>query len=222
MHEYLFGAILAASAQLARTDCGWDELYGPVRTVATTFQSLQKEADGSIDTDRRPVGSDSYDPACNLVEHKYYSVDFVADERPERLDATTVVVHSNVGDDRLRIRFDASGNRIESWKTVAANGSFLDHSAYRYDAGGRVIRIDSFDGDGKPYGYTAFTRDADENVVREDFSFGDGRHQVETFSYEFDARGNWTKRFESGDDPDAHITTIQPIGILFRTITYYG
>jgi hypothetical protein len=63
--------------------------------------------------------------------------------------------------------------------------------------------------------------DADGHVVREDIDLGDGRKVVETYTYEFDAHNNWIKEFESGTDPDAGITTIQPIGILYRTITYY-
>ena len=218
----VFGIILAAApAATAKTDCSRDELIGPVHTVVATFQSLKKQDDGSIDTTQTPAWSDTYDPLCKLVEHKQFSVDFIDVQSPHRIDATTLVIHSNMGDKTVRERFDAGGNRVEVWTTMSTSRSFLDHNAYVYDANGRVVRINSFDENGKPYGDTRYTRDASGNIVREDLDFGDGRTLVETYTYEFDARGNWTKEFESGNDPDNPAQNIVPTGIITRTITYY-
>jgi hypothetical protein len=222
MYAVLLAAALTASAQLGTSDCARDELNGPVHMVTTTFQSLKKQADGLLDTFQSPVSSDSYDRACMLVEHKRFSVDFVQDEHPQRIDATTSILHSNMGDDRVRERFDASGNRVEAWTTVAADGSFVGHVMYAYDAGGRIVRTDSFGPDGKATGFITYTRDANENVVRQVFHFGLSPDLTESFTYEFDTHGNWTKRLESANDPENDALTIRPIGILFRTITYYG
>ncbi len=204
----------------AKTDCTRDGLTGPVHTTATTYQSLKRQLDGSIDTSQSPVGSATYDRTCTMIESTQDTPDFVDDQHPQRLDATTVLLHSNMGDKLVRERYDASGNRVESW-TTTKDGSFVDHSVYRYDAFGRVVRIDSFSPEGKPDGFTGFTRDSGGHVVREVIQFGDGRSVTETYTYEFDQYGNWTKEFESGNDPDSGVTEIVPTGILFRTITYY-
>ena len=222
MYALVLAAAVTASAQLGKTDCTRDELNGPVHSVTTTFQSLKKHSDGSLDTFQSPVSSDSYDEACTLVEHKQYSVDFVEDQHPQRIDATTVILHSNMGDNRVRERFDASGNRVESWTTVAADDSFVGHVIYTYDAGGRIVRTDSFGPDGSAAGFMTFTRNADESVVQQDFHFGRPPSLTESFTYEFDAHGNWTKKVESGNDPENNVPTIRPIGIFFRTITYYA
>ncbi|HEY1654831.1 MAG TPA: hypothetical protein VGF86_06955 [Candidatus Tumulicola sp.] len=210
-----------APAPTVKTDCTRDDLLGPVRTTATTYQSLKRQLDGSVDASRTPVGSSTYDRQCMLVESTRDTPDFVDDQHPQRIDATTVVLHSNMGDKRVRERYDATGNRVETW-TTAADGSFVDHSAFRFDPSGRVVRVDDFDADGKPYGSSTFERDPAGHVTREVIAFGDGRSAIEAYTYEFDERGNWVEEFDSSNDPDSGVTEIVPTGILFRTITYYS
>jgi hypothetical protein len=218
MIELLMAAVTAAA--LPKTDCTRDELFGPVHTVVTTFQSLKRASDGSIDTTRTLSSSATYDRTCALVELKEYQGDFVDDRHPVRVDAVTMLVRSSMGDKTQHERYDAAGNLVNVL-TTTADGNFSEHSAYHYDAVGRIIRTDSFDRDGKAYDYTTFTRDANERVVREDVHFGDGRSLFEVYAYTFDSRGNWIEERSSGTDPDSGITTIQPLGVLFREITYY-
>lgn len=213
-------SLVAATTAVPETDCVRAELIGPVRTVVTTLQSLRKDPNGSIDPARTLSSSVTYDRACVLVEDKEYRGDFMDDRHPERIDATTVLVRSNMGNKTQHERYDAAGNLVDVY-TTAANGDFVEHSEYVYDPAGRLVRTNSFDADGKAYDFTTFTRDKNELIVREDIHFGDGRSQFETYTYEFDARGNWVKEVYSGTDPDAGITTFQPLGISFREITYY-
>jgi YD repeat-containing protein len=216
----LLMAALAATTAATKTDCARAELVGPVRSVVTTLQSLKKDPNGSIDPARTLSSSVTYDRACMLVEDKEYPGDFMDDRHPERIDATTVLVRSNMGDKTQHERYDAAGNLVDVY-TTAANGDFVEHSEYVYDAAGRIVRTNSYDADGKAYDFTTFTRDKNELIVREDVHFGDGRSQFETYAYEFDGRGNWVKEVYSGTDPDAGITTFQPLGIFFREIAYY-
>jgi YD repeat-containing protein len=202
------------------SDCARDELLGPVHTVVTKIQKIQTEADGKPDTSQLLVGEETYDRNCNLVEGKQYTADFVDDEHLERVDATTLVVHSNMGDRTRHERYDASGLRVET-QTTNATGQFVEHSLYTYDSHGRVIRIDSLDAAGKPDGSTTFTRDSDGHVVKQVFEFGDGRSLISIRRYEFDKRGNWIEQFDSENDPDNAAQPIRPVDILFRTITYY-
>lgn len=216
----LLATAAGASAPTPPSDCALDELAGPVHTVVTTEQIIQNGADGKPDTSQLLVAEETYDRTCTLVESKEYKGDFVDDQHFERVDATTVIVHSNMGDRTVRDRYDEAGRRVES-RTTRGQGEFVDDSLYGYDGNGRVVRIDGLDAAGKPYDVTTFTRDAGGHVVREVVRFGDGRTQIQTSRYEFDTRGNWIKEYDSGNDPDRRIDTIQPIDILFRTITYY-
>jgi hypothetical protein len=216
----LLAATVGASAQPPQSDCAQGELIGPVHTVVTTMRTIQTGADGKPDTSQLLVSDETYDRACNLVASKEYKGDFVDDQHFERIDAATIIVHSNMGDRTLKERYDESGRLVES-RTTRVNGEFVDDSLYAYDREGRVIRVDSLDTAGKPYDVTTLTRDAGGHVVRQVVRFGDGRSQIEISRYEFDSRGNWIREFDSGNDPDHAEQGIRPRDILFRTITYY-
>jgi len=216
----LIAAAVGVSAPTPPSDCARNELTGPVHTVVTTRQILQDGADGKPDTSQLLVAEETYDRTCTLVESKEYKGDFVDDQHFERVSATTVIVHSNMGYRTVQDRYDQSGRLIES-RTTSGQGEFVDRSLYAYDSNDRVARIDGLDVAGKPYDFTTFTRDAGGHVVRQVVHFGDGRTQIQTSRYEFDKYGNWIKQYNSENDPDHNIATIQPTDILFRAITYY-
>jgi len=217
----LLGAIAATlGSQTRQSDCARDELRGPVRTVVATIQSLEKDSSGNIDPSQRPAWTDTYDRSCTLVEHKYYTTDFINDQHPQRTDPTTVVLHSTMGDQTVHERYDESGLLVET-RTVTLSGEVIDDSRNTYDAAGRVARVDSFDAYGKHLDTTTFTRDADGNVIREAIEFVDGRSYVELSRYEFDRHDNWVKKFDSANDPEKPGSKIEPSDIISRTITYY-
>jgi hypothetical protein len=216
----LLAAAVGASAQVRQSDCSRDEFVGPVHTVVTTVQTIQTGADGKPDTSQLLVAEVTYDRACNLVASKEYKGDFVDDQHLQRVDATTVIVHSNMGDRTVSERYDERGRLAES-RTASAKGEFVEHSLYFYDGSDRVARVNSLDAAGKPDGSTTLSRDPDGHVVRQVVHFGDGRSQTTISRYEFDRFGNWIKEFDSGDDPDHPEQGMRPRDILFRTITYY-
>lgn len=216
----LMAIAVGASTPTRPSDCARDELAGPVHTVVTTRQIVQDGADGKLDTSQLLVAEDTYDRTCTLVESKEYKGDFVDDQHFERVDATTVIVHSNMGDRTLHERYDEAGRLVES-RTTRGAGEFVDRSLYVYDSNDRVVRIDGLDAAGKPYDVTAFTRDSGGHIVRQVVHFGDGRIETQTSRYEFDKHGNWIKEYDSGNDPDHDSATIRPTDILFRTIAYY-
>jgi hypothetical protein len=220
MAMLLIAAAVGASAPTRPSDCARGELSGPVHTVVTTRQILQDGADGKPDTSQLLVAEETYDRTCTLIESKEYKGDFVDDQHFERVNATTVVVHSNMGDRTVQDRYDETERLVES-RTTRAGGEFVDRSLYAYDSNDRVVRIDWFDAAGKPYDHTTFTRDAGGHVVRQVIDFGDGRTQIQTSRYEFDKYGNWIKQYNSENDPDHDIATIRPSDILFRAIKYY-
>jgi hypothetical protein len=216
----VLAAAVVASAQLTQNDCVRDELAGPVHTVVTTMQTIQTGADGKPDTSQVLVSEVTYDRACNVVASKEYKGDFFDDQHFQRIDATTVSVHSNMGDRTMSERYDEGGRLVEL-RTTSAKGELVEHSLYFYDGSDRVMRVDSLDAAGKPDGSVTLSRDSDGHVVRQVVRFGDGRLQTTTSRYEFDRNGNWIKSFDSGDDPDHAEQGMQPRDILFRSIIYY-
>jgi hypothetical protein len=136
--DLLMAIAVGASTPTRPSDCARDELAGPVHTVITTRQILQDGADGKPDTSQLLVAEDTYDRTCTLVESKEYKGDFVDDQHFERVDATTVVVHSNLGDRTLHERYDETGRLVES-RTTRGEGEFVDRSLYVYDSNGRVF-----------------------------------------------------------------------------------
>jgi hypothetical protein len=216
----LLAAAIGVTAQARQNDCARDEFVGPVQTVVTRMQTIQTGADGKPDTSQVLVADVTYDRACNLVASKEYKGDFVDDQHFQRVNATTVIVHSNMGDRTVIERYDEKGRLVES-RAASAKGDFVEHSLYSYDGSDRAIRVDSLDAAGKPDGFTTLSRDPDGHIVRQVFHFGDGRSQTTISHYEIDRYGNWIKEFDSGDDPDHAEQGMRPRDILFRTITYY-
>jgi hypothetical protein len=212
--------LVAAIAASPTTDCARDGLMGPVHTAVTRIQTIQLDVHGKPDTAQLMVGEATYDRACNLVESKDYKGDFVDDQHFTRVDATTLLVRSNMGDRTVHERYDGMGRRIET-QTTKATGEVVEHSRYTYGADGLVSRIDSLDSSGKPYDYTTFAYDSKGDVMREVTHFGDGRSQISVSTYRFDSRGNWIQEFDSQSDPDDASKPIRAVDILFRTITYY-
>ncbi len=184
------------------------------------MQTIQTGADGKPDTSQVLVADLTYDRACNVVAIKEYKGDFVDDQHFQRVDDTTVIVHSNMGDRTMTERYDERG-RVAELRVASAKGEFVERTLYFYDGNGRLVRIDSLDAAGKPDGFTTFSRDPDGHIVRQVVHFGDGRSQTTVSRYEFDRHGNWVKEFDSGDDPDHLEQAMRPRDILFRRITYY-
>jgi len=217
----LLTAVVGVSGQARQSDCARDELVGPVHTVVTQMQTIQTGADGKPDTSQVLVADVTYDRDCNLIARKDYKGDFVDDQHFQRVDATTMIVHSNMGDRTVSEHYDERGRLAES-RAMSAKGDFVEHSLYSYDSSDRVIRVDSLDAAGKPDGFTSFSRDPNGHIVRQVSHFGDGRSQTTISQYEFDRYGNWIKEFDTGDDPDHVAQGMRPRDVLFRAITYYG
>jgi hypothetical protein len=82
------------------SDRAIEESSGPVRSVrfeVLTFDTYS----GKLDTERMPEPEDWYDRSGNLTEEKYHASDFIDDKHPQRIDAQTYLMKSNVGDKRI-------------------------------------------------------------------------------------------------------------------------
>lgn len=117
-------------------------------------------------------------------------------------------------------KYDEQGRMIEE-SSFENNGFLLSRATYTYTAGRRVERLHG--DDGQAYGRTEYLTDATGNII-EEISFDDrGVAESRTvFRYESsDAAGNWIvqKTFEKKTVRGK--TTLKPVRIIYRTITYY-
>lgn len=218
----LAGCESEAPTAVFKTDRDREELKGAVKTVVVEFEGL-KDRYGQID--RHRLGSSTYDEAGNLVEDEDVTPDFVKKRKPQRVDADTVIFHSVMGDSTEHYVYDAQGNVLEEsvrfgTRTSGAPDQVIRH---KYDAQGREIERDFMGPGGKLGGALVYTRDKDGNIAAEEDWLNDpkGPHAKMTYSYDFDAGGNWIRRRETRE-PLADNYPYGPVGTLIRTITYYG
>lgn len=203
-----------------KTDRDREELKGPVKTVVTEFASAEQG-----DAERWRLGSATYDRAGNLVEDEDVTPDFIKTRTPERIDATTVHFHSKMGDSIARTRYDEHGNilREEIWYGAKIAGPADEITEFKYDGNGLETERDFLGPQGKLSGVFRYTRDATGHIAEEDDWLNDAKspHAHMIYRYEFDGRGNWTRRSEtrSGIPDDNH--QFGRSGTLVRTITYY-
>ncbi len=92
--------------------------------------------------------------------------------------------------------YDMKGSRVESAHYLVAGSSYNGRQEYEYDDKGNISG--------------ATFRDANNSVLAK-----------ETYKYEFDAVGNWTKMTTSAVVSEAGKETPRPDEVTYRSITYY-
>ncbi len=114
---------------------------------------------------------------------------------------------------------DTSGRQAE-WSIHKPDGTLSQRNVSTYDDKGRERGWIIYRGDGTPAMGQARSYDERGNVI-ESLRYGNGVSVGrETFTYEFDARGNWVKRRtvrETVKDGNSHTE----IEVNYRAITYY-
>ena len=117
-----------------------------------------------------------YNKNGDFIEEKSYTSDFIDDRRPQRIDAQTRLLKSNMGDQRQHRVFDSSGRLIEEKDTAATTGTqIVSWTRFKYDGHGRSIEDDNIT-DGKVDGFTLIKRDSRGNLVQMEFHLI-GRHR---------------------------------------------
>lgn len=206
-----------------QTDRQIDDLSGPVKSLR--FETLVFDTyTGKMDTERMPQAEEWYDENGDLIEEKSYTSDFIDDRRPQRIDAQTRLLKSNMGDQRQHRVFDSSGRLIEEKDTAATTGTqIVSWTRFKYDGHGRSIEDDNIT-DGKVDGFTLIKRDSRGNIVQMEFHLI-GRHPPFPCDwyedYKFDRHGNWIERRVYEFDPEAGKPRRTFAEIDYRMIEYY-
>jgi YD repeat-containing protein len=202
-----------------QTDAARAELKGPVKDVATSFRGE------GADPDERRVGVAHYDRQGWLIEDEQFTPDYVKKRTPRRVDPNTTHFESAMGASTERNQFDAAGNATQTEVRYGdkTTGPPDEITRAAYDAQGRRVEQQFVDPDGKVSGASTYKRDPAGNVVQEDEWLNDpkGPHAISTYTYTFDAHGNWTERHEKRTGVPDDNYDYGPVGTLVRTITYY-
>jgi len=140
--------------------------------------------------------------------------------------------------------YDASGSRLERIRNSTA--SSLVKTEFKYDASGNRVE-ENQTGESGPVGKVEYFYDAKGNCVekklynnktlfaRRIYAYGpDGNPSEETeydpkgsivgkqsYTYELDSSGNWTKRMTSAQGMSNGKQIVEPAEVTYRTITYY-
>ena len=114
---------------------------------------------------------------------------------------------------------DASGRLIE-WSLYKPDGSLSQRRVSTYDEKGRETGWTIYRGEGTPALGQRRSYNERGNVV-ESLRYGNGvLVSRETFTYEFDERGNWVRRRTLSETVKGGISHTE-IQVDYRTITYY-
>jgi YD repeat-containing protein len=111
-------------------------------------------------------------------------------------------------------------DRLTETAFYTRDGTLSQRNVYAYDARGRETEWNAYRGDGTHA--LGFTRRYDEsgNVVESLHSANGSLVSRRTYTYEFDARGNWVKRRAEVEEARGGVSKVVP-EVTYRTITYY-
>ncbi|HJQ33954.1 MAG TPA: hypothetical protein VJ866_17365 [Pyrinomonadaceae bacterium] len=232
-----------AAAKL-KSDAEDEGLKGRVKTVFRESQDLSgTRAVGA----RKPSSTDYYDGKGQLTKHELYDykgnlfqVAVYGELDGERVRSDKMIRHE-YDPPPLMVGGSPGGPERET------DPRYTYKFAYRYDGKGRLVEEDLYDNSGKlwlRYVYKYEGNKKEELVYSEDGSLNqkyvstldDKGNEVEesfydvkddsvserySYSYEFDAKGNWVKRTASKWAAKDGKEQFVPYSITYRTITYY-
>lgn len=234
-----------------KTEREHERLIGAVKTINVETAKLSRKSgklregrynqERTIDYDRQGNKSKetiyTNSPTITHITYRYDAdgnrTDSVIIENYQGPGSRNVLGTYREGDDRATeitshvFKYDADGNRLEEkissvTKVTRLLGTgILELNRHVYDAKGNRIATSYFS-DGMPMYKWEFTNDDKGNVVRMTKHSRDGYALVtEAYTYEFDATGNWTKRFTFKEKKKSAEPELEPREVTYRTITYH-
>jgi hypothetical protein len=124
-------------------------------------------------------------------------------------------------DIKIKYEHDAQGHRI---KTQRFNnlGKLVMWVVMKYDPTGNRIEERFYSTDSDQYMKITSTYDAKGNVLESSYDLEDNRFdQKSSYSYDFDAQGNWTRRVRSKWVTKDGKSSFVPTDVSYRKITYF-
>ncbi len=240
----LFVSVLA---QNKKSDREADGLKGSVESFLTKIADLKKKSGKLIESSRKPKEAITYDIKGNRLTRKTY--DYLTGTLFDsviysRVDGDKVAIYEEVENPNKITQIISSppDKPIKSF-----DPRYTNKFKYKYDSTGNVLEEAWYQNDGSlwlRYVYKFNASQKEELVYSEDGSLNqkyihtldDKGNEIETLFYnteknklesketyeyfEFDAKGNWTKRITAEGDKKSKFV-VKPREVLYRTLTYF-
>jgi hypothetical protein len=212
-----------AGAQQRKSDLEHAGLLGKVKTVKVEEAKLSNKSGKPVEGKRVQLETQSYGENGMLVKSVridaglrgdyFYSYD-ANGSRLELIRSATSSSHV-----KTEFKYDASGNRLEEVQT--ADEGLVGKTVNVYDARGRCTERRLYNKQGL-FARRTYTYGADANAIEEaEYDPKGALVGKQTYSYELDATGNWTKRITSAQGMSNGKPVTEPAEATYRTITYY-
>lgn len=215
--------VAAAVGQQKRTDLEHGGLKGKIKTVKVEEARLSNKSGTPVEGKKVQLETTTYGENGMLVRSVrvdagargdyFYSYD----ANGNRLELIrNAVTQSRV---KTEFKYDANGNRVEEIQT--GDEGLVAKSTYVYDSKGRCTEKRLFNKQGMFARRTYAYKTGDNPTEEAEYDPKGGLVGKQSYSYELDSTGNWTKRITSRDMVNNGKQFSEPTEVTYRTITYF-
>ena len=217
-------ALVAPSrAQQKKTDLEHAGLKGKVKSIKIEEAKLSNKSGKPVEGKRVQLETQSYGENGMLVKSVRYDAErrddyfYSYDSAGSRLE----LIRNATSSSRVKTEFkyDANGYRIE--EVQIGDEGLVAKVVSVYDAKGFHAERRMYNKHGL-FARRTYTYGADGNATEEaEYDPKGVLVGKQSYSYELDPTGNWTKRITSGHGMSDGKPVSEPVEATYRTITYY-
>ena len=209
--------------QQKKTDLEHVGLKGKIKTVKVDEARLSNKSGQAVEGKKVQLETTTYGENGMLV--KSVRVDAGArgdyfysyDANGNRLELIrNAVTQSRV---KTEFKYDGNGNRVEEIQT--GDEGLVARTTYVYDSKGRCTEKRLFNKQGMFARRTYAYKTDDHPTEEAEYDPKGGLVGKQSYSYELDSTGNWTKRITSRDMVSNGKQVSEPAEVTYRTITYF-
>lgn len=215
--------ITTVAGQQRKSDLDHMGLIGKVKTVKVEEAKLSNKSGKPVEAKRVQIEAQSFNDKGILTKAIRYDTGspvnyfYSYEGNGNRLE----LIRAALTDSRIKTEFkyDPSGNRLEEIQT--GDQGLVSRIVFAFDARGRITERRIFNKQGL-FARRTYTYGADANPLEEtEYDARGGLAGKQSYSYELDSTGNWTKRITSTVGTAGGKATAEPAAVTYRTITYY-
>ncbi|MGA9994631.1 MAG: hypothetical protein WBP93_04405 [Pyrinomonadaceae bacterium] len=242
--------VFQASAQKQKSDREDAGLKGKVKTLATEVAYISNQSGTWVEGKRQPSATESYDINGNLtkrdsydymgnpfqssvysyidgdrvvsthnthIQHDYDPPPSVsATPRPNQVSSTSNPQYTG----KLKYKYDDKGNRTEiAW--YRNDGSLAVRDVSVFNPKGNRVEMTSYEANGSMRRKATYIYDAQGNITETLYHSSRPLDERYSYTYEFDAKGNWIKRKTFKWVTKNGRSYFEPYEVTYRTIAYY-
>lgn len=178
--------------------------------------SLIFKMDYAYDTAGGRIEKAVYDPHGALKEKESYTNDRGGSAISSSVYKADGALHS-----KSDSTYDDKGNKTE-WLLYNARGALIDHWTYTYDPDGKKTEEARYYADGSLDARYVYRFDGGTLPTQlAKYNAAGVVVEEQKYDYEFDSKGNWTKKTTSKRMSGNDRSDFEPAEVASRTITYY-